>query len=107
MGCCNRNTNKVSIPPLPPNTPIIESDGSVVFPEDVEIMNIQGYEVDPEDDRRLIPIGAGCSKRMTGIMLQRDGTFAPHHVCMHNQCEHKSKPVTFDICEGCPLRDSL
>lgn len=103
MSCCN--SSKVPVPPVPPKTPQIEIDGAVVFPEEAEIVDIEGYEVDPEDERRFIPTGPACSKRMTGIMLQKDGTFAPHHVCMHQQCEHKSKPVTFKICEGCPFRE--
>lgn len=78
-------------------------DGSITFPEGSELFEIQGYEVDEDDERRLISNMPICTYRMTGIMLQKDGKFRPHHICTGN-CEHKSKPVTHDICLECPIR---
>lgn len=85
--------------------PVMNPDGSIQYPEDQEVPVIEGYTLDEDDDHRLIPdVACGCVYKITGILMQKDGTFKPHHVCRHSQCEHNMKPVTFDICESCPLR---
>ena len=104
MGCCNRNPKKITLPAV--KTPSLEHDNSIIFPEGVKMVELEGYEVDPDNDRRLIPTEPICLQRMTGVMLKRDGTFKPHHICMHDRCEYKSLPVSFSICRTCPLRVS-
>ena len=79
------------------------ADSSITFPEGVELFEVDGYEVDEDDPRRLICKMPICQTRMAGFMLQKDGTYMPHFVCM-GDCEHKSTPVTFDICSACPVR---
>ena len=78
-------------------------DSSITFPEGVELFEVEGYSVDEDDARRLICNMPICQTRMAGFMMQKDGTYQPHFVCM-GDCEHKSTPVTFDICSACPVR---
>lgn len=77
-------------------------DGSITFPEGTPMVDIDGYGVDEDDHRRLVSHMPECQYRITGIMLQKDSTFKPHHVCT-GPCEHRTKPVTYAICSGCPL----
>ena len=108
MGCggCRSQvtTQKINIPTRASKTPEFHpEDSSITFPEGVELFEVDGYTVDEEDPRRLncnMPI---CQTRMAGFMLQKDGRFRPHFVCL-GDCEHKSTPVTFDICSVCPVR---
>jgi hypothetical protein len=85
--------------------PAMDSDGSIVFPEGEAVLNIEGYTPDVENPQRLIPdVDSACSSKITGIMLQKDGSYKPIHVCRESKCEHSSKPVTPSICQGCPFR---
>ena len=87
--------------------PVMDSDGSILFPKDYTVPVIEGYHLDEENEQRLIPDDdCHCAWKITGIMLQKDGSYRPHHVCRHSKCEHRSKPVTPDVCKGCPLRDA-
>lgn len=102
-GCRGGSPHIVPVPPAALKTPQYQPmDGSITFPEGIDMMDIEGYEVDPEDERRLLSIMPPCMFRITGVMLQKDSTFKPHHVC-NGKCEHKGKPVTLEICKGCPL----
>lgn len=86
--------------------PVLKPDGSIQFPKDQEVPNIEGYKVSSSDDHRLIPDEAcACIWKITGIMLQKNGGYKPHHVCRHSKCEYRSKEVNFDICKACPLRE--
>ncbi len=107
MGClgCGGRPQRINLPELPITTPQLRADGSIVYPDGEAPDTIQGYSVDPEDPQRLIPDGVGCSWRITGIMLDADGTYKPHHVCRNSECEHSTKPVTFDICGECEFRE--
>lgn len=85
--------------------PVLEPDGSIRYPESQEVPEIEGYTLDEEDDHRLIPDEkCHCVWKITGIMLQKKGGYKPHHVCRHSECEHRSKPVTPEICKACPFR---
>jgi len=102
-GCRDGGVHAVPLPPAAFKTPQYQpADGSITFPEGVEMLEIDGYEVDPDDDRRLVTKMPPCMHRITGVMLQKSGTYAPHHVCT-GPCPHKSKPVTFQICTDCPI----
>lgn len=103
MGCCNKkNPHVVKISKQ--TAPIMEKDNSILFPEDVEVWNVEGYEPDPDDKRRLICKQEPCSQRLTGIMLDQDGSYKPYMVCGHSRCPHSSNPVTFQICKECTFR---
>lgn len=105
-GCGSRIRIKVDKPEML-KSPVIDQDGVIVFPQDQEeIPVIDGYTVDEENPLRLIPNeDAHCVWKITGIMLQKSGSYRPHHVCRNSKCEHRSKPVTPDICKACPLRE--
>lgn len=106
MGCCNSTRPKkvIEVPQIPSNIPRLNGDGTIEFPEGVEILQIDGYTPCEDNYRLLKPDGPGCSYRITGVMLNKNGTYTPYHVCRHQKCEHRSKQVTFKICEGCPFR---
>jgi hypothetical protein len=105
MGCggCGQNSYRVPVK-VETNVPEILPDGSIEFKEE-PVPDLEGYEL--SGPMTLKPTGVTCTYRVTGIMLQRDGSYAPLHVCRHNKCEYKNKPVTDSICQGCPLRESL
>jgi len=108
MGCGGCQGGKVRIDLPPVTSPVMNQEGAIEYPEGHDIPEIQGYHADPENDRVLIPDdGVGCDYRIAGILMQRDGSYKPHFVCRHTQCEHKSKPVTMDICKGCPFRNKV
>lgn len=83
--------------------PQILNDGTVQFPEGPAPV-VEGYTMDPDDDTVLVPSGQHCDMRITGILLQRDGTYKPFHVCRHPQCDKRSEEVSFDVCDACPYR---
>jgi hypothetical protein len=86
--------------------PVTNKDGSIQYPKGHDVPEINGYTKDPEDEYRLIPQeDCACIWKITGILLQQDGTYEPHHICFNNECEHTSKPVTFDICKNCTFRE--
>ena len=88
--------------------PIMDNDGSIVFPEGEEVPVIEGYTLDAENPQRLIPaVDNACVWKITGIMLQKDGSYKPLHVCRQSKCEHSSKPVAPSICQGCPFRETV
>lgn len=103
MVCGGCGTTKITLT-KPISTPILHSDGVIEFPKDQELPVINGYE---PDGQKLIPKdGVECVWRITGIMLQKDGTYKPHHVCRHSKCEYRSQPVDFDICKKCNWREA-
>lgn len=104
MSCsgCNKNIEVK----VPTKTPQLLPDGSIKFAEG-PVPVIDGYAPSEDDPMLLTPNGISCSYRLTGITLQKDGTYAPMHVCRHSKCEYRSKAVTDKICEGCPLRELL
>lgn len=81
-------------------------DSSIIFPEGMTPMDIDGYSVDPEDSQRLVSEMPTCGVRMTGVMLQQDGTYLPHHHCL-GACEHKGSQVDLAKCNACPLANAL
>lgn len=86
--------------------PTMDPDGSMRFPRDKPVPVVEGYHPDPEDQHHLIPDeDANCLYKITGILLQKDGSYQPHHVCRKSDCEHYTKAVTPDICKACPLRE--
>lgn len=104
-GGCRGDRVVVNQQPVEQTAPIMEQDGSIVFPEGTDVLQIEGYSVDPNNPRRLVPHeDSACFYKITGIMLTRDGSYKPHSVCRHSECEHRTKPVTPDICKGCPFR---
>lgn len=108
MGCtgCNKRVN-VTLSKQVMTSPMLESDGSIVFPEGQEVPVVEGYTPHPSDPQKLVPLEDGaCDWKITGIMLQKDGSYKPHHVCRNSKCEHKTKPVTPSICQGCPFRET-
>ncbi len=110
MGCggCGRNQIPTQYENYVTNdsnrSPKLHPDGVIEFFKE-PIPVIEGYDTDPYEPMKLIPKGSGCAYRITGILMQKNGTHIPHHVCRHSKCEHKGKPVTFDICDSCPLRE--
>ena len=107
MACCGGKKYVVKMPQVPEpkiTVPQLQADGSIKFPEGVEILQIDGYTPCEDNPRLLKPNGPGCSFRITGVMLNKNGTYTPYHVCRHQKCEHRSKQVTFKICGGCPFR---
>lgn len=105
-GCREQNAKQFQVPKPVLKTPKLYSDGSIEFPEDQPDPKIEGYEPSPDNPQILVPKEpVDCPYRVTGIMLQKDGTYRPHHVCRHSKCEHKGKQVNFDICKGCPFRN--
>ena len=108
MGCgrCRQQTKiKVSAAAIL-KAPVMQSDGVIQFPEGQTAPLVAGYTSDEGDKSRLIPDeDCACVWKITGIMLQKGGTYKPHHVCRQSKCEHRSKPVTADICKACPLRE--
>ena len=108
MGCggCRfqLDPQKIDTPKEASKTPEFHpEDSSITFPEGVELFEVEGYEIDDDDPRRLICNMPICQTRMAGFMLQKDGKFRPHFICT-GDCEHKSTPVTYDICLECPVR---
>lgn len=99
-GCRMGNTVKVIVKPT--DDPTMHPDGKMEFPN--KAPTVEGYKVHPKNDKILIPDGVNCQHRITGIMLQKDGSYRPYHVCKHSQCEHRHNEVTYSICEACPLR---
>ena len=102
-GCCPGNNPHV-VKISNQTTPILENDDSIIFPEGAEVFEVEGYEPDPDDDRRLICTEEPCTLRVTGIMLDQDDTYKPYMVCGHSKCPHSSNPVTFKVCKECPFR---
>jgi len=87
------------------NMPTLHGDGSIEFLEGQTILKIQGYEPDQDNERILKPNGVGCSYRLTGIMLDRDGTYKPMHICKNGECNYRGDQVSFDICKECKYRE--
>ncbi len=107
MGCgaCRNNVTVRIDKKTIPKTPSMDVEGAIVYPEGESLPVIQGYQVDPENTQRLLPlIDADCEKRITGIMMTKDGSFEPHHVCRNSDSEHKSQRVTLRDCSTCPVR---
>jgi hypothetical protein len=107
MGCGSCRTGKViRLDKMPPvKAPTMDSDGSMVFPEGQELPVIDGYKPVADDPQRLSPREEnGCRWKITGIMMQRDGSYKPLHVCRNSECEHKQKPVEPSVCVACPFR---
>ena len=106
MGCCGNGNSAAHVVPLPKaayTSPHYQpADGSITFPPELEMFEIAGYEVDPQNPRRLLSTMPPCMHRITGVMLQKDGRYAPHHVC-NGPSSHRSQPVTYDICNECTL----
>ncbi|MHA2066023.1 MAG: hypothetical protein ACXABY_16750 [Candidatus Thorarchaeota archaeon] len=103
-GGCRQGSVRVEAD-LTSKNPTLETDGSIMFPEGDAVPVVEGYTVDENDPQRLVPDDdCACFYKITGIMLQRNGEYSPHHVCRHPECEHKTKTVTPDICKGCPFR---
>jgi len=87
--------------------PIMDSDGSIVYPEGEVPPEIEGYKPTKDDPQRLSPREeSACVWKITGIMMQRDGTYKPLHVCRSQECKHKSKPVSSGVCQACPHRET-
>lgn len=93
-----------SLIPVPAKTAPVYNpeDSSIDFPGGITPMNIDGYSVDPENPQHLVCEMPACGQRMTGVMLQQDGTYQPFHHCLGN-CEHKGTQVDLAKCSGCPL----
>ena len=109
MGCggCRQGVTIQISDPNVIKAPVMNSDGSIQYPKNQKVPVIQGYEQDPKDYSRLITQNScGCTWRITGLLLNKEGTHLPHHVCRHSKCEHRSKPVTMDICQTCPLKET-
>lgn len=107
MGCsnCDRQVS-INVSQNPIKAPTMNADGSITYPDGDTLPIIDGYREDPDNDRNLLPVeGNGCAWRITGIMLRKDGTYQPHHVCRNSKCAYKAKPVTFPICHTCPYRE--
>lgn len=105
MGCgsCRQGVNNITADII--KAPIMNPDGSITFPSKGKVPLIEGYTANPENEFNLIPDNnCVCIHKMTGIMLQRNGIYKPHHVCMCSKCPHKSKAVTTDICKACSFR---
>lgn len=104
MGCgfC-RKPNGRNIPVLESKAPTLHPDGSIEFKME-PVPEIEGYTRDAANPMVLVPKVIPCVYRMTGIMLQKHGTYKPHHVCRESKCPHRSKEVTLTICENCPFR---
>ena len=104
MGCggCRGNKYTAHIEPTV-DSPRALPDGGIQFPPN-DVPTIKGYKPDEETLNVLYPTGKHCEDRMTGLMLEQDGSFDAYHVCTNESCEHNSRAVTFDICNTCPLR---
>lgn len=103
-GGCGGNVHQVTARLEPdPDAPLMFPDGTVLFYS--EAPEVDGYTKDPEDPRKLIPNKpVACGYRISGILLNRDGSYTPTHICRHSDCEHLYKEITFDICSECPLK---
>lgn len=105
-GGCGHNKTRIELTDNKYKVPVVNRNGSIVFPEGMEIPEIEGYELDSDNDRKLVPIiDVPCMWKITGIMLTKAGTYTLHTACNHNKCEHRGKPVNLDICKACPLRE--
>ena len=80
-----------------------QEDGSITFPEGTEVMQIEGYDTDPENPRRLVSLYPGCDYRIAGVMLKKDGTYGATHMCI-GDCPSKNQMVTPEACNACPLK---
>lgn len=106
MGCgsCRKqNGRNVPAPQMVSKAPTLHPDGCIEFKME-PVPEVEGYTRDADNPMVLVPKAVPCVFRMTGIMLQRNGVYKPHHVCRESKCEHRSKEVTLEICAGCPFR---
>lgn len=65
---------------------------------------LDGYQRDPGNAWRFIPIWPPCRKRIQTTSMKSCGAMSVLTVCANDQCEHKQKQVTYAICAACPLR---
>jgi len=87
--------------------PITQADGSILYPDGLDIPEVIGYTQSEDDPQLLIPNEhTPCDWKLTGIMLQQDGRYKPMSVCRHQECEHVNQTVTSDICSECPFRST-
>lgn len=107
-GRCSR-ARKLALKKMPPprRSPQLQQDGGILLPESMEGTKIEGYTQDPENPLKLLSdTDSYCQNRMTGILLQKDGSYSPSHICMEDKSPHKSQQVTPDICKACPFRSA-
>ena len=103
-GSCRGRTQTVKIK-RPITMPQMRNDGSIEYPEGHEIPVIEGYVRDEENPNLMVPEGnVSCEYKITGIGLQKDGSYKPMSSCRNSLCEHSGMEVTHTICSGCPLR---
>lgn len=104
-GCNGKNVDKVtaSLKPVE-GQPLVYTDGTIHYAS--RAPEIEGYTRDPEDETKLKPaVQAPCGFRVSGIMLQKDGTFTMNHVCNHSACPLRWKRVTLNDCAECEHRE--
>jgi hypothetical protein len=107
MGCggCRQNNSKVTAQLKPEqDQPLVYPDGTIHYAH--EAPEIPGYKRDPNDPTKLKPaVDAPCGYRISGIMLDKDGTFTMNHVCNHSECPLRWKRVTLEDCADCDHRE--
>jgi len=108
MGCGRcRGPVRVKGFEAPRRAPVLNKDGDIVFPLKADVPKLEGYTAHPEQPHVLSPNeDFVCENRMTGILLQKDGSYAPTYICMDGKCPHKSTQVNPSICKACPFRSA-
>lgn len=88
--------------------PMMDDDGNMIFPEGADVPVIEGFKPCEDNPGKLVPESdTACMWKMTGIMLQKDGSYKPLFVCQNKECSENSQQVTPATCAACPLRQKV
>jgi hypothetical protein len=82
--------------------PIGHDDGSLEFPLGTP-PDLYGYIRDSENSRRFHPAWPECIHRIYGVFIH-DRQLKVAGQCHNPAAEQFGRPVTTDLCQGCPVR---
>jgi len=82
--------------------PVVKGDGSLLF--DRLAPSLPGYQHDPDNAKRLIPVQVPCKSKVVMPLMEQNGKYSIVSICSNTYCDWNGKHVNDDICKGCPLR---
>lgn len=88
----------------------IESDGTIVYEKGEDDWepprDIYGYERDPDNLWRFIPLWPVCEKRQRTTKRNKScGGILVIMMCTHSDSKRVDKEVTYKQCQRCPVRE--
>lgn len=98
-----------SLIPQGDGMPVVRDDGSLEYPStrpDVP-PPLEGYERDPNNPRRLVPLWEPCQLRMYGISIGDCNCVQVSAACNHPWSEHFAQSVTYQGCLACKVRTPI